>query len=96
MTSYLLVAASRDCFVALQKCIAMMDYFGVPLDKEKSELPRTTIEFLGIVLDSDRMELRLPQDKIVRIRQLLIRFLALKKVTLWEHRVPSGAVRFCF
>ena len=38
---------------------------GVPLALEKVEGPSTTISFLGILLDTVRMDIRLPEDKLV-------------------------------
>ncbi|XP_075705634.1 histone-binding protein RBBP4-like [Rhinoderma darwinii] len=35
--------------------------FGVPLAPEKTEGPTTVIKFLGIIIDSDRLECRLPE-----------------------------------
>lgn len=37
--------------------------FGVPLAPEKTEGPRSVIQFLGIVIDSEAIEGRLPLDK---------------------------------
>ena len=42
---------------------------GVPLATEKLEGPTTSLTFLGVVLDSARMEIRLPKEKLQRIRQ---------------------------
>ena len=44
---------------------------GVPLATEKLEGPSTTLTFLGVVIDSSRMEIRLPEDKLQRIHQEL-------------------------
>ena len=43
----------------------------VPLAEEKLEGPSTVITFLGITLDTVRMEARLPEDKLVELRSLL-------------------------
>lgn len=39
----------------------------VPISKPKTEGPTTALEYLGIILDSEKMEARLPTDKIDRI-----------------------------
>ena len=44
-----------------------------PLSKEKTEGPVTAIEFLGIRLDSDRMQASLPDEKLKRIRSFSMR-----------------------
>ena len=43
----------------------------IPLVMEKLEGPSTTLIFLGVVIDSTRMEIRLPEDKLQRIHQEL-------------------------
>ena len=42
---------------------------GVPLALEKLEGPSTSLSFLGLILDTDRMEIRLPEDKLHRIKR---------------------------
>ena len=44
---------------------------GVPIKEEKVKGPTTSPSFLGIVLDMERMELRLPPPKLTRIKELL-------------------------
>lgn len=46
----------------------------IPLAKHKTAGPCTVVEYLGIILDSDKMEARLPRDKVERILQLLTSF----------------------
>jgi len=48
---------------------------GVPLTADKLEGPSTLLCFLGIILDTEHMEIRLPADKLARIKQLLISWL---------------------
>ena len=57
---------------------------GVPLALEKVEGPTTSLPFLGIVLDSEHLKARLPEDKLVRIQRLLVRWLDKKKATKRE------------
>ncbi|XP_065126277.1 uncharacterized protein [Paramisgurnus dabryanus] len=40
---------------------------GIPLAQEKTASPDTSIEFLGIILDSKKFQASLPKEKIVRI-----------------------------
>lgn len=46
--------------------------FGIPLAPEKTEGPTTMISFLGIGLDSDTMECRLPEDKLAALKEEII------------------------
>ena len=50
---------------------------GVPLAPDKCEGPTTCITFLGIVIDSWAMELRLPRDKLHRVKA---------ELKLWQHK----------
>lgn len=62
---------SSDCLFALSEFICMADYFGIPLAEDKTVHPTTHIEFLGISVNSDTMEITLPENKILRIKNLL-------------------------
>ena len=65
----------------IQKVCASL---GIPLALEKVEGPSTTLTFLGITLNTMRMEARLPDDKLSRIRQLTKTWLNKKKATKRE------------
>ncbi|MEW8338437.1 MAG: reverse transcriptase domain-containing protein [Candidatus Thiodiazotropha taylori] len=57
---------------------------GIPLSLNKTVGPVTELEYLGIILDSTKMEARLPMDKVDRIRNVLISFLNRKSCTKQE------------
>ena len=48
---------------------------GVPLAAEKAEGPSTQLTFLEILLDTNRIEIRLPNDKLQCIRTELASWL---------------------
>ena len=54
---------------------------GIPLAVEKVEGPSTFPTFLGIVLDTTHMEIRLPDEKLRRIQKDLVSWLGRKKAT---------------
>ena len=56
--------------------------------------PSQQIEFMGIVLDSVRMEARLPQDKLIRIKDLLGSFQKRRSVRLIELQSLIGTLQF--
>ena len=62
---------SDDCQqgwgVLQQACLDL----GVPVSEEKSAGPATEMILLGIVIDSTRQELRLPQKKLVRLKHTI-------------------------
>lgn len=45
---------------------------GMPTEPDKDEGPATEIVFLGMELDSQKLEIRLPQEKLERLRQTLL------------------------
>ena len=47
------------------------DRVGLPIEHEKVKGPATTISFVGIKLDSVAMEIRLPKDKLKRLKEEL-------------------------
>ena len=59
-------AGTPECHQNLQLLIQVCRMLGIPLATEKVEGPATELEFLGILLDSTRMEARLPEDKFSR------------------------------
>ena len=67
--------------------------FGVLLAPGKTVGPSSSITFLGIILDAVRMEARLPDDKLLKARALLLEFTR-KQVTLNELQSLIGVLNF--
>ena len=76
--------SSDTCQRNLDILMQLCDDLGVPLALEKVEGPSTTISFLGIQLDMVRMEIRLPEEKLSRIKETLSAWLQKKKATKRE------------
>ena len=57
-----------------QILLSVFDKLGVTLNDKKTEGPSTELEYLGIILDSEKMQARLPQAKLDRIREFLRTF----------------------
>ena len=57
---------------------------GIPLALEKVEGPSTSLNFLGITLDTSRMEALLPADKLQRTRELVSLWMLKKTATKRE------------
>ena len=62
---------SEQCGWNLHTLQSVCQKLGIPLAAEKQAGPSTTIEFLGITIDTIRQELRLPYDKLERLQSLL-------------------------
>ena len=69
---------SGVCLAALDAMISICQSLGVPLAADKIAGPATSLVFLGIELDSVRMEARLPYDKLTRLCQELQQWAARK------------------
>ena len=62
---------SDQCRHSIQTFSKICSMLGCPLAPEKTEGPATVLTVLGIEFDTMAMELRLPSDKLERIRTLL-------------------------
>ena len=58
----------------LRIALSVLADLGVPVSLPKLEGPSTSVTFLGILIDTARMELRLPLDKLSRLRDLVARW----------------------
>jgi len=54
---------------------------GIPLADHKTVGPTHCLEFLGVILDAEKMEARLPADKVARIASILQSFYTKKTCT---------------
>ena len=64
-------AGSSECHRALDSLTSLCERLGVPLAPHKLVNPTTCLVFLGIEVDSVASQLRLPTDKLARVRQLI-------------------------
>ena len=79
---------------ALKKFKALCDILGVPLVDDKTVGPLQVLAFVGFELDTLLMEARLPQDKLVKCRDLIKVFLAKEKANLCEIQSLIGLLNF--
>ena len=49
----------------------LFQFLNIPVATEKVEGPSTVLTFLGLELDTDRLEVRLPQSKLLALRRLV-------------------------
>ena len=73
-----------ECGVSLQLAERICKRLGVPLAVEKREGPAQVLVFLGIILDSVRMELRLPEEKLQRMPAMVEEWLPRRSCTKKE------------
>ena len=82
----LIIGSSADAVIEdLQKVRCLLENLGFILNIEKSDLkPKQVMEFLGLLVDSLRLSLSLPEDKIVSITSACQVLLSKPEVSLRE------------
>ena len=72
---------SSRCGQSLQVAIRLCEDLGFPVAPDKVVLPATTLTFLGIELDSAKLEMRLLQEKLERLKGSLGKWLNMDSTT---------------
>lgn len=85
---------STVCSVLLRTLESVARRFGIPLAPEKTEGPSTEMQFLGIIIDTQAMECRLPTAKLEDLRLLVRAALQAKKVRLKQLQSLLGKLNF--
>ena len=98
------ISWNHNFFIAEESKLACLNSFGtllcvflslkVPVVSSETLRPSQEFEFMGIVLDSVRMEARLPQDKLSRIHDLLNSLKSPRSVRLAELQSLIGTLQF--
>lgn len=88
-------AKSPQCQHGLDRFLSMCNSIGVPIKAEKTVQPTTTITFMGLELDSINMVARLPDDKLLPLRERLNVQVKLRKITLQDLQSLIGLLNFC-
>ena len=77
-------AEGGECNEALQLALAICAELGVPIAAGKVKGPFPVLDFLGIILDSQKMELRLPVEKLDRLKRMTFTWSCKKACTKRE------------
>ena len=67
---------------------------GIPVANNKTEGPATELSFLGILIDTDRFQLRLPAEKLTRLRHLVSQWRSRRACTRKELEHAAMVIRF--
>ena len=78
----------------LDAFLKFSDDIGLPLNGDKTVRPCTTLSFVGLEIDSVLMEVRLPFDKLQKIRSQLRSMSTKRKATLRELQSLIGLLNF--
>ena len=82
------------CQASLSSMIFTFKNLNIPISAAKTEGPSQIIQFMGIILDSGKMEGRLPEDKVERIKSALSTFQSQRSTTLQELQSLIGTLNF--
>ena len=74
-------AGSEECRLHLQILLDICKRLGVPIAEEKVDGPTACLVLWGIIIDTIRGELRLPLDKLTRLRDRINEWLQKKRCT---------------
>ncbi|VDI77642.1 Hypothetical predicted protein [Mytilus galloprovincialis] len=77
-------AHKNDCFFLMTAFSNVCSSLEVPIANENTEGPCTKLEYLGLLIDSDEMLVRIPDDKIEKLKDQINWVLEKRKVTLKE------------
>jgi len=69
-------------------------HLGVPLELSKLEGPSTCLTFLGIEVDTIALQLRLPADKLLKLKLALSQCLYHKVITKHDLQSLTGLLQF--
>lgn len=72
----------------------ILTFQNLNISAAKTEGPSQIIQFMGIILDSGKMEARLPEDKVERIKSALSTFQSQQLTTLQELQSLIGTLNF--
>ena len=95
LDDFVLVAGSRE--EALRQKQAMLSTFEnlqVPIEQSKLEGPDTCLTFLGIEIDTDQLQLRLPHKKLVDLKALLVAYMGHISIPKKEVERLTGLLQF--
>ena len=85
----------EECAAAQRALIRILRHLGFYVSFKKCTPPATCKRFLGIDIDSVERELRLPEDKVVRVKKLVKKFSDAKRATKDQIDELAGLLAHC-
>lgn len=87
---------SLECHNALMAFQSLADNIHLPIKHEKTVFPCTTLTFLGLEIDTIKFEIRLPQNKLLHLADIIQLFKNKRTTTLRELQSLIGVLHFAF
>ena len=95
LEDFLLIQTTESqCSRSLGLFLELCDFLGFPMAPEKTFGPSTILTFAGVELDTIHCESRLPEEKLLKCKQLIAEFIKKKKATLRELQSLTGVLNF--
>ena len=95
LDDFLLIARSRSQSLEFMNLfIGLLNVLGVPIAVEKTLGPLQCLEFLGYIIDILNAQIRLPQDKLQRCRDLIKAMLDKKRCRIRQIQSLAGLLQF--
>lgn len=85
---------TQECHSNLLLIRELFGHLKIPIADDKLEGPATLIVFLGILLDTIRLEARLPPDKLAQMKTELVKWLSRESCTKHELQSLIGLLSF--
>jgi len=86
---------TENCSFLMSTFQNVCDELGVPIAANKTMGPTILLSFLGFTIDTVRMMVLIPHDKIRKLKQLLEPMLLRNKISLKELESVTGLMSFC-
>ena len=95
LDDFLIIENTYDkCLHGLNVFLEVCKTIDVPIANEKTVLPVKTIQFLGLEIDSEKGEIRLPPEKLDKCRTLILNLISQEKATLVQLQQVLGLLNF--
>ena len=94
LDDFLTIHTPEKAAWAMQTLLEVFDRLGIPVNPKKVIGPAEVLEFLGILLDSQVMEARLPEDKRLKLLKDIDASVGRKKLTQREVLSLVGSMGF--
>jgi hypothetical protein len=86
--------ASTECRIYLHTFMAFAQQVGLPIKPSKTVLPTTRVELHGILVDTNILQVSLPDDKLLKAREMIDNMYRRKKVQLQPIQSLIGVLNF--
>ena len=93
LDDFLVVEKTKEaCIESLNTLIKLLRDLGFSISWDKVYGPTNKLTFLGIELDSTKMEMRLPEEKVAKFCSLIVDFCGRKRVSLRQCEKLAGKI----